>query len=144
EPRRRVLPEARNGERAQRTRPLEPRPEADEETEGEREEHTVFAGHPGAAKDRFPAARPPRPRLGGLEPADRRPRGAGGLVDADVARERIGQVGAEGRGGGLVVGELLLRRERQAAERVPAVEIRDPAHPRRLPLPPDKRVGGKE
>ena len=144
EPLGRVLSAARNGQRAEGARALEAGPEADEEPEGEREEHPVAGPDPGGAQDEAPAARPPVPRLLGVEPAERRSRGARGLMHAHVAREGKGEGAAERRMGRLVVDQLRLRRVREPEEVLPAREIAGRAHARAPPLAGDEGIGGKD
>jgi hypothetical protein len=112
QPRGRVLTAAGDGECAERPRALEPRPEADEQPERERKEHAIGRADARRAQHEAPAARPPLPRLLRIEPAKRLVRGAGRLVHAHVALERIREVGAEGRMRGLIGDELQLSRER--------------------------------
>ncbi len=140
----RVLPTPGNHQRSHLARPLEPRPEADEEAEGEGEEDPVLRGDAGAPEDETPAASPPLPRLLRFEPADRRPRCPGGLMDPDVALQRVCEVGPERRVGGLVQDQLRLGGEGQAEEVVPGGEVIRRADARGLPPLRDESVGGKD
>ena len=119
----RVLAAARDGHRAEGPRALQPGPEADEEAEGEREEEPVARPQPRRPEHEGPAARPPGPRRLGLEPPDRGPRGARGLEDANVALERVREVGAERRVGRLVGDQVRLRQPREAGEVRPRAEV---------------------
>src|SRR5712692_8208006 len=71
-----------------------------------------------------PAAGPPLPGLLRIEHANRRlARGARGLVQPDIAFERVGQIGSVWRVQRLVVSELLFRRERQRFEIIPPGDV---------------------
>src|SRR5207244_6396940 len=122
-PRRRILPAARNRQRAERPGALEARPEPDEEAERKREEDAVGRPDARAAQHEPPAARPPLPRLLRVEPPQRRTARPRRLMHADVALERVRPIRAEWRVGGLIVHELGLRRERKPPEVVPAAQV---------------------
>src|SRR5262249_22708455 len=84
----------------------------------EREKQPVLAGPQAErAEDERPAVQVPGPAVGRVQPAQRGPGGAGGLMEADVAFQGVGQVGAVGRVLLLVGDELGLRGGRQAGAR---------------------------
>src|SRR5438094_425227 len=141
EPRRGVLAAAGNCERPQGTRALEARPEADEQPEREREEDAVRRLDHRPAQDEPPATRPPLPRLRRVEPANRLPARARGLVDTHVALEGVREVAPEGGVRRLIVDDLDLAHMGQPPEVVPAREVVDRADARGTPLRTDERIG---
>ena len=100
-------------QRPEAARPFAGAPEADEGPEREGEEDAVAAAHSGAGVHLPPAASPPVPAPGGVEPAQALAGGARGQVQAGVLVALEGEVGAVRRVAGLVEGELFLGGERQ-------------------------------
>ena len=123
QPRRRVLAAAGDRQRSEHPGALEAGPEPDEEPERERKEDAVRGPHARAPQNDPPAARPPFPRFLRVEPYERRAARARGLVHANVALERVGQVRTEGRVRSLIVDQLRLSRQGHPPEVVPAAQI---------------------
>src|SRR5207302_1049131 len=98
---------AGQGEIALAHRGVEGAPEGEERPEREREEQPITTGaETDDLKYPRPAIEMPCPAFGGVEPAQRLSRGAGGLVQPDVALDRVSQVVPVGRMRGLI-GEQL-------------------------------------
>ena len=92
EPRRRVLAAARDGHRAEDPRPLQSRPEADEQAERERKEEPVAAPEPRRPEHEGPAAGPP----GSTTPRSRASGSAAPSCPRSGRRERSARAGRSG------------------------------------------------
>src|SRR5919108_507766 len=122
---------------------LDPRQKPDEEAEGKGKIAAIPRPNAGARQDEAPAVRPPVPRGLRLQPANGLAARPGGLVHADVALERIREVGAEGRVRRLIFDEVGLAQQRKPAEVVPAGKIFGAREAGRSPAARPERIHAK-
>src|SRR6266849_712403 len=94
QPLQRVHAATRNGERTNTLSPFVSGPEADERPKTKGQEDNVFAPDSGRTIDCCPASGPPVPALLCIQYLQRVPGRAGGLMEADVITQGIGEVAA--------------------------------------------------
>ena len=91
------LPTTRYHHRADSLRAFERRPEPDEWTKREGNINTITRSHAGALVNFPPTSEPPIPAFLCVQPEKRRAGSPGGLMDADVVLDRVGQVASKRR-----------------------------------------------
>src|SRR6266851_2120940 len=91
----RVHAATRNGERTDTLSPLVSGPEADKGAEAKGQEENIVASDSGRAIDCCPASGPPIPALLRIQYLQGLPGRAGGLMEADVITQGIGEVAAK-------------------------------------------------
>ncbi len=114
---------AGNRQRAELARAFPSRPKADERPEGKCEIDAIAGADTGRFKDKFPALRPPIPRLLGIEPVHRFAGGAGSLVHPNVAFRGKSKIAAERRMKRLVFDQFAFAGEGQVSQLFERIDV---------------------